>query len=58
MKIDFKSSSTELEVILPDELKEFSYEQLQAKKDIELILRDSGLVIYGIIGLKNIQSGE
>jgi len=53
MKIDFKSPSTELEIILPDELKEFSYEQLQAKKDIELILRDSGLTIYGVIGLEN-----
>ena len=58
MKIDFKSSSTELEVILSDELKDFSYDQLQAKKDIELILRDSGLVIYGTIGLKNTQGGE
>jgi hypothetical protein len=53
MKIDLKSPSRELQVILPDELKEFSYEQLQAKKDIELILRDSGLVIYGVIGLEN-----
>jgi len=53
MEIDFKLHSTELKITLPNGLHDLSYEQFQAKKDIELILRDSGLVIYGIIGLEN-----
>ena len=46
-------TSCSFDVELPNELLDFDKNQLQAKKDIELILRDSGTAIYGTIGLQN-----
>lgn len=42
---------TDLKVDLPNELLDFSDDQLQAKKDIDAILTHSGLKNYGEIGL-------
>ena len=43
-------TNCEFNVELAKELSDFSDEQLQAKKDISLILESAGLKIYGQIG--------
>ncbi len=42
---------TDLTVELPSELLDFSNDQLQALKDISLIIDNAGLKIYGQIGI-------
>jgi len=51
MTIKLELPCVDLKVELPKELLEFDENQMQAKKDIELIIRDSGLKNYGEIGL-------